>query len=104
MTRITRAEGKLNLREKNALEIRATYEDGHNEIIDIITALCGCIGIDDKPPGKRLVHVEPFGESVEESSLYESLKQLVGEWKYIGECGNMERIERDGRTDPPFNE
>lgn len=104
LARINKAEERLDSRTGKLQEVYCTYQDGHSEIVDIIAAMASNIGRDEKPPEAVIVHVEPFSDNVENSKFYETLKQLVGEWKYIGEWGNMKRLERDGRTDPPFAE
>lgn len=106
LARITRAEDKLNSKAGKLAEVYCTYQDGHSEIIDIISAMTANLGRDEKEPAERIIHVEPFSEGVETTwgKLYETLKQLVGEWKYIGNGDSAERLERDGRTDPPFDD
>ena len=106
LARINKAEERLNNKAGKLAEVYCTYQDGHSEIIDIISAMTANLGRDEKEPAERIIHVEPFSEGAETNwhKLYETLKQLVGEWKYIGTGDSLERLERDGRTDPPFDD
>lgn len=104
--RISRAEQSIERPEVGT--VYCTYADGHTEEKNILSALCSCIGMQNRPPAGQIVHVEPASADIENGqyeSQYESLKQLVGEWRFYRdkETDTIIKLERDGRTDPPFS-
>ncbi len=103
IARLNQAEEKLNAKKSKVPEVCCVFEDGSSAIIDMVGAILLCLRSDDAPPGKKIIHVEPTDDSAGNYKLYDTLKQFAGERKYIGEPGSVEYIERDGRTDPPFD-